>query len=84
MDALKDKNKSERHDWGPTNGETGPMFRARIQEFIKILGQRRKALDMDDPVILATTHGGFIKDFNLILVENYNCKMPCQSGEYGR
>jgi len=92
MDALKDKNKCERADWGPPNGESGPTFRMRIEKFISVLGQHCQKLqsthttDNADkiPVVLVTTHGGFIKDFNQILVNKYDCQMPCDSGEYGR
>jgi len=86
MEALKDKKKDERIDWGPPNGETGPMFRARIEQFLEVVGLRNKSLQQTAnlPLVLVTTHGGFIKDFNQILVNKYNCKMPCQNGEYGR
>jgi len=56
--------------------------RERIEMFIKTLGE--KVQGMDNPCVLATTHGGFIKDFNLLLVNKYQCSFPCQNGEYGR
>ena len=34
--------------------------------------------------ILVTSHGGFIKDLNLVLVKEYSCGMPCKDGQYGR
>ena len=34
--------------------------------------------------ILLTSHGGFIKELNLVLVKEYDCEMPCSQGEYGR
>ena len=56
--------------------------RERIEMFIKTLGEKVKG--MDNLCVLATTHGGFIKDFNLLLVNKYQCSFPCQNGEYGR
>ena len=31
-----------------------------------------------------TSHGGFIKDLNMVLVKEFECSMPCQSGEHGK
>jgi len=84
VEALKGKNSSEKSDWGPPNGETGPMFRTRVEKFIKVLGEKSRDLKQDVPVVLVTSHGGFIRDFNFTLVEKYKCKMPGKEGEYGR
>lgn len=84
LEAVKEKDKNELFYWGPANGETGVMFRARTEQFIKVVGERLVNLEQENPCILATSHGGFIRDFNLLLVAKYNCKMPCKSGEYGR
>jgi len=84
MDAIKDKSKPELFAWGPTNGESGVTFRARIQEFLDLVGRLAGELAEPEPTILATSHGGFIRDFNMLLVSKYNCKMPTDSGEYGR
>ncbi|XP_023322894.1 phosphoglycerate mutase-like protein 4 isoform X2 [Eurytemora carolleeae] len=82
LEAIKGLDRSKLQSWGPDNGESGDMFRERIEMFIKTLGE--KVQGMDNPCVLATTHGGFIKDFNLLLVNKYQCSFPCQNGEYGR
>lgn len=84
LEAIKDKDKTELFHWGPANGETGLMFRERTEQFVRVLGERLLTLEEENPCVLATSHGGFIRDFNLLLVSKYNCKMPCTNGEYGR
>ena len=34
------------------------------------------------PTVLVTSHGGFIKDFNMMLVDELSCSMPCENGEW--
>ena len=34
--------------------------------------------------VLVTSHGGFIKELNMVLVQDHGCEMPCEHGEYGR
>jgi len=86
LEALKGLNKAEKHDWGPPNGETGIMFRERIEKFFKVLHEHSSKLEIkaEDSVILATTHGGFIRDLNFILADKYKCRMPCGPDKYGR
>ena len=38
----------------------------------------------DNSRLLVTSHGGFIKELNLVLVKELACRMPCEQGEYGR
>jgi broad specificity phosphatase PhoE len=82
LDAVKGLNQAELRSWGPPNGESGDVFRERIERFILVLGE--KVQNLDNPCVLATSHGGFIKDFNLLLANKYQCTFPCQNGEYGR
>eukprot|EP00088_Acartia_fossae_P011714 TRINITY_DN15971_c0_g1_i5.p1 TRINITY_DN15971_c0_g1~~TRINITY_DN15971_c0_g1_i5.p1 ORF type:complete len:230 (+),score=50.79 TRINITY_DN15971_c0_g1_i5:31-720(+) len=84
MEAIKGLNKEEKHTWGPPNGETGVMFRERIDKFLKVLHSRAVSLEVERPVILVATHGGFIRELNFLLVEKYNCEMPCGPDKYGR
>jgi len=84
LEALKGLNKEQKHNWGPPNGETGDMFRERIEKFLKVLHTRASELEEKNPIILVTTHGGFIRELNFIMAEKYNCKMPCGQDKYGR
>lgn len=84
MEALKGLSKEEKHNYEPPNGESGDVFRERIEKFLKVLHSRASDLKMENPVILVTTHGGFIRDLNFILADKYNCKMPCGQDKYGR
>ena len=72
-------------NWGPEGGETGRQFRARVKQFTAKLCGAVNALELDRPaVVLVTTHGGFIKEFNAMLVEEQGCLMPGKKGESGR
>lgn len=84
VEALKGLNKEQKHNWGPPNGETGDMFRERIEKFFDVLYTHASKLEVEKPVILVTTHGGFIRDLNYIMLNKYNCKMPCGPDVYNR
>jgi len=85
MSAIKGMNKDQIFDWGPAGGETGKQFRERVREFVKDLGKRVIKLEgNENPRVLVTSHGGFIKDFNMLLVDELSCSMPCKNGEWGR
>ena len=62
--ALKEREKGPLIAWGPPGGETGLVFRDRVKQFISSLGPRVVGLQEDSVVVLATCHGGFIKEFN--------------------
>ena len=85
MKAVKGMNKDQLFAWGPAGGETGKQFRERVGEFVKDLGKRVIKLEgNENPRVLVTAHGGFIKDFNVLLVDELSCSMPCSNGEWGR
>ena len=85
MREVKGKNKDQIFAWGPAGGETGVQFRDRVRQFVKELGKRIiKLKGSESPKVLVTSHGGFIKDLNLVLVNEYACSMPCSNGEWGR
>jgi len=85
MNAVRGKNKDQIFAWGPSGGETGSGFRDRVKLFVKDLNKRvLKLKERKDVKILVTSHGGFIKEFNMLLVNEYKCKMPCSNGEWGR
>jgi len=85
LKEVKGKNKDQIFVWGPQGGETGLQFRDRVRQFIKDLGKRIiKFKGTDSTKVLVTSHGGFIKDFNMVMVNEYNCSMPCNNGEWGR
>ena len=72
-------------DWGPSGGETGHQFRDRVRQFLTELGKKILTLPpSEDLRLLITSHGGFIKELNMVLVKEYSCEMPCRQGEYGR
>ena len=48
------------------------------------LGDDSDSSDTSPLSILVTSHGGFIKELNMVLVKEFNCSMPCDHGEYGR
>jgi len=81
LNAMKGKSKEELFNWGPPNGETGKMFRARVQDFVKVLWEKSRQLSVAEPIVLATTHGGFIRDFNLLLTDQFDCQMPSRQGQ---
>ena len=83
MNAMEGKDKDQLFVWGPEGGETGKQFRERVRQFVKDLGRRvTKLKGEDSPKVLVTSHGGFIKDFNMMLVDELGCSMPCENGEW--
>ena len=60
-------------------------FRDRVRAFLRDFGERMVKSD-DKPVrrVLVTSHGGFIKELNMVMVADHKCEMPCDHGEYGR
>ena len=85
LGAVKGKNKDQIFTWGPAGGETGEQFRGRVRQFVKDLGKRVSKLEGGGvPRVLVTTHGGFIKDFNMLMVDEFSCSMPGKNGEWGR
>ena len=32
--------------------------------------------------VLVTSHGGFIKELNMVMVGDHGCEMPCDNEEY--
>merc|ERR1719452_335420 len=85
-DILRTLNKSQMMEWGPSGGETGQQFRDRVRAFLRDFGERMVKKSDDKPVrrVLVTSHGGLIKELNMVLVADYKCEMPCDHGEYGR
>ena len=56
-----------------------------IRQFFKDLGQTIVKAEGPKPGrVLVTSHGGYIKELNMVLVKELGCSMPCQQGEYGR
>jgi len=80
--SAKAKESGKLKEWGPDGGETGEQFRARVKSFLSRLC---KAVPVkEEPVVLVTSHGGFIKEFNCMIVEEFNCEMPGKKGEHGK
>ena len=56
-----------------------------FRQFFKDLGQTIVKAEGPKPGrVLVTSHGGYIKELNMVLVKEYSCEMPCRQGEYGR
>merc|ERR1712013_754505 len=70
LQEVKGKNKDQLFAWGPEDGETGSQFRDRVRQFVKDLGKRVIKCKENESLtrVLVTTHGGFIKDFNMVMV----------------
>ena len=84
-DTMKGLDKNQLLEWGPSGGETGQQFKDRARSFLKDLGKRTIKIDDSSPVrVLVTSHGGFIKELNMVMVADHKCEMPCDHGEYGR
>ena len=85
-EILKTLNKSQLMEWGPEGGETGQQFRDRVRTFLHDFGERMVNHDGGGKParVLVTSHGGFIKELNMVMVKDYRCEMPCSGGEYGR
>ena len=71
MDKFKELSGDALMAWGPDGGETGRVFRDRARQFLKDLGKRIVKLGMEKPRVLVTSHGGFIKELNMVLVKEY-------------
>jgi len=85
MGAVKGKSREKILEWGPPGGETGQEFRGRIKQFFSQLCQKVLSLEGGErPVVLVTTHGGFIKEFNMMLVDDHDVTMPGKPGAYGK
>ena len=83
--SAKAKEMGKLKEWGPLGGETGEQFRERVKLFLSRLCKAVLAKEWElNPVVLVTSHGGFIKEFNCMMVEEFNCEMPGKKGEHGR
>jgi len=83
--SAKAKERGKVKEWGPEGGETGEQFRGRVKSFLSRLCKTVLAKEWEaNPVVLVTSHGGFIKEFNCMIVEEFNCDMPGKKGEHGR
>ena len=83
INAVKSKSREQLLGWGPVGGETGMEFRGRVGRFLEQLGVKVEVMEQQEPVVLLTTHGGFIKELNHVLAEG-GCAMPGKPGEHGR
>ena len=58
------------------------------RDFLAQLGRKISTLRSEEEGetsrVLVTSHGGLIKELNLVLVKEFACEMPCGQGEYGR
>jgi len=71
QEQVKGLNKDQILDWGPPGGETGRQFRDRVREFLAELCKKIDTMSPDDtPRLLLTSHGGFIKELNMVLVKD--------------
>ena len=71
-------------DWGPEGGETGRQFRERVRRCLEELCARVEGVEEEEPTVLLTTHGGFIKELNSVLVAEHGCRMPGKAGQHER
>ena len=82
-DTMKELDKTQLLEWGPSGGETGQQFKDRARSFLRDLGKRTIKIGDSSPVrVLVTSHGGFIKELNMVMVEDHGCEMPCDNEEY--
>jgi hypothetical protein len=60
----------------------GCWRRSRVEEFLQQLGRTAAGMGVEGGRVrvLATSHGGFIREMNLFLVRRYGCTMPGQVG----
>ena len=57
------------------------VCRGRVEEFLRDLGRAVSGLEAGEGGrvrVLATSHGGFIREMNMLLVRRYACSMPGQ------
>lgn len=57
--------------------------RDRTRRLLDELCRRCAASDLARPRLLVTSHGGVIREFNIVMANEHRCEMPCKSGEYG-
>ena len=82
-EAMKVLDKNQLLEWGPPGGETGQQFKERARTFLKDLCKKSMKIQDSSPVkVLVTSHGGFIKQLNMVMVEDHGCEMPCDNEEY--
>ena len=82
-EAMKVLDKNQLLEWGPSGGETGQQFKERARTFLKDLCKKSIKIQDSSPVrVLMTSHGGFIKQLNMVMVEDHGCEMPCDNEEY--
>ena len=82
-EAMKVLDKNQLLEWGPPGGETGQQFKDRARTFLKDLCKKSMKIQDSSPVrVLMTSHGGFIKELNMVMVEDHGCEMPCDNEEY--
>ena len=82
-EAMKVLDKNQLLEWGPPGGETGQQFKDRARTFLKDLCKKSMKIQDSSPVrVLMTSHGGFIKQLNMVMVEDHGCEMPCDNEEY--
>ena len=82
-EAMKVLDKNQLLEWGPPGGETGQQFKERARTFLKDLCKKSIKIQDSSPVrVLMTSHGGFIKQLNMVMVEDHGCEMPCDNEEY--
>ena len=85
IDTMRGLDKNQLLEWGPSGGETGQQFKDRARTFLKDLGKRMIKYSDDGSAslrVLVTSHGGFIKELNMVMVEDHGCEMPCDNEEY--
>ena len=82
-ETMKGLDKNQLLEWGPPGGETGQQFKERARTFLKDLCKKSMKIQDSSPVkVLVTSHGGFIKQLNMVMVEDHGCEMPCDNEEY--
>ena len=73
---------SEKSTWGPPNGETGVVFRKRIEKVLQDLFSEVQNHGKNNPTVLLVSHSGFIRQLNLIFVDSHHCAMPEGNAEF--
>ena len=82
-EAMKVLDKNQLLEWGPPGGETGQQFKERARTYLKDLCKKSIKIQDSSPVrVLVTSHGSFIKQLNMVMVEDHGCEMPCDNEEY--
>ena len=83
-ETLKGLDKNLLLEWGPPGGETGQQFKDRARTVLKDLCKKSMKIQDSFSVVrvLVTSHGSFIKQLNMVMVEDHGCEMPCDNEEY--